>query len=213
MKRFNYTFYFVLLVLLPSTVVAADLQDVLENVRHMLGPLTTLLLFVSYIAGIGMIYKGITMLKQFGVPPTQMSRPGELSGPLIYLVVGAILLYLPSTTDVFTQTIFGAGSRSIINGNTISFSSIGSGSELIGYYSSSGNLEGQFADLADTAIIILQFIGLFSFIRGWFIISHAGQQGAQPGSVTKGMIHIIGGIVAINFVPAAAIFRNTILGG
>ena len=58
----------------------------------------------------------------------------------------------------------------------------------------------------------MQFIGFLAFLRGWFIIAHSGQPGVQPGSISKGIIHIVGGILAINFLPLVNAIHNTIVG-
>ena len=68
------------------------------------------------------------------------------------------------------------------------------------------------ADMIDTIVLYVQFIGFIAFIRGWFIIAHSGQPGTQPGSISKGIVPIIGGILAVNFIPLVHIIHNTIFG-
>ena len=194
---------------LPGPAFAADLQDILVNLRSVLGPIMTLLLIISYIAGIVMIIRGLAQLKSFG---GQQAKPGEFTGPLVYIIVGTVLLYLPSTTDVVTRTIFGTDAASIVEGSSINLSALGQASDkLMGYAPVA--IEGQWADLIDTIILYVQFIGFVAFIRGWFIIAHAGQSGAQPGNISKGVTHIIGGIIAVNFLPMVDILHTTVFGG
>lgn len=209
---FGYLILGILLFAFPTPALASiDLQDVLENLRELLGPLTTLLLIISFTAGIGMVFRGLGLLKAFGMPLTQASRPGELAGPLVYIFVGTILIYLPSTTDILTKTIFGNDKKSIVDGGTLNLAALGRASDqLLGY--APITIEGKWADLADTVVLYVQFIGFLAFIRGWFIISHAGQPGVQPGSISKGITHIIGGLLAVNFLPMFEVLSNTILG-
>lgn len=205
---------FLCFLFLPMPVFAADLQDILENVRAVVHPLMGLVIIISYVAGIGMIFKGLGMLKAFGMPLTQASRPGEVAGPLVYICVGAILIYVPTATDIVSSTIFqGApGFASIFgSGNQLNLQSMGKASDkLLGYAPVS--VEGQWADMIDTIVLYVQFIGFIAFIRGWFIIAHSGQPGTQPGSISKGIVHIIGGILAVNFIPLVHIIHNTIFG-
>lgn len=206
----HYAIATIFLWLIPTTAFAVDdLQNILENLRDVLGPLTTLLLVVSYAAGIGMIFRGLGLLKAFGMPLTQASRPGELAGPLVYIFVGAVLVYLPTTTDVLTHTIFGTNAGSVVDAGRLNLSALGKASDKVLGYAPVA-IEGQWANLVDTIILYVQFIGFLAFIRGWFIIAHAGQPGVQPGSISKGITHIIGGIVAVNFLPMFEILHNTI---
>jgi hypothetical protein len=45
-------------------------------------------------------------------------------------------------------------------------------------------------------------VGIIAFARGWFILSHiADSQGGQQNNFSKGLIHLIGGIICVNFIP------------
>jgi intracellular multiplication protein IcmC len=212
------------LILLPQVAFAAfverDLQDIMQNLQKVLLPAMGLLLSISFVAGVFFMLKGVMMLKAFSMPLTQASKPGEISGPLVYLFVGAIMIYIPTSTDIVSQTFFGVGgpsiftnaSRSQTGGSfSVNLSAMGRASDqILGYAPVS--VEGQWAAMIDTIVLYMQFIGFIAFLRGWFMIAHAGQPGAQPGTITKGIVHIIGGILAINFLPLIKAIQNTISG-
>lgn len=204
-----YLFCMLMLLAEPAHAGITDLADMLKNLRQLLGPLMTLLLMISYAAGIFFLIRGFGALRAFGL---QASKPGEMTGPMIYIIVGTVLVYLPSTTDIITHTIFGTDSGSVINAGNIDLSALGKASDKLLSYAPVA-IEGQWADLFDTIIMYVQFIGFLAFIRGWFIISHAGQPGTQPGSISKGVTHIVGGIIAVNFLPMVEILHNTLFGG
>lgn len=207
-----HTVLILLLFIFPSPAFAlSDLQTILENLRSVLDPLMTLLLIISYTAGLGMMFRGLGLLRQFGMPLTQATRPGEIAGPIVYLIVGAVLVYLPTTTNVITRTIFGSDATSLVSAGAINLSALGKASDKILGYAPVA-IEGQWANLVDTIILYVQFIGFLAFIRGWFIIAQAGQPSTQPGSVSKGVTHIIGGILAVNFLPMMDILHNTVFG-
>lgn len=194
----------------PSVALAApDITTILINLRHLLGPLITLLLIISYAAGIFMIIRALSLLRNFG---SSQARPGEMVGPLVYILVGAVLIYLPSTTDVMSRTIFGTNMTTVVTGGNINLAAQGRASNVILNYSPT-TIEDQWADIVDTVVLYMQFIGFLAFVRGWFIISHAGQPGAQPGNIPKGLTHIIGGIIAVNFMPMINALSNTVFGG
>lgn len=193
---------------------AVDLQTALQNLSNIIVPLTALVLVASYIAGIVMIFSGLMHMKKLGNVGTQTSQPGEFGGPFLKIIIGGILIYLPTSTDVLMNSLFSTGTAIFSGGGVASLSdyqSLGVGATLLGYTGSDA-LSAQWQSLANTLVLYIQFLGLLSFIKGWFIMSHAGGQGAQQGSFGKGLTHIIGGIIAINFTGVVTLIGNTILG-
>lgn len=168
-----------------------------------------MVLAISYLSGVWMIINALTKMKKFG-NMTMQAQPGELGGPLMQFVVGAVLIYLPTATDALTHSIFGA-SDSIFGSGSVNYRNVGYGSELLGYLPAD-SFSQQWAAMANTLVLYIQFVGLLSFVKGWFILSKSAGHGAQPGNVAKGLTHIIGGIVAINFISMATIINNTIFG-
>jgi intracellular multiplication protein IcmC len=206
------------ILLLPSVAMAAfsevDLQDIMVRLSGLLGPLMRLLLTISFISGIVFTLRGLLMLKAFSMPLTQASKPGEISGPLVYIFVGTILIYIPTSTDVLSATLFGSG-PSIFSGGKgsgDSFTNLGNmgkaSDKLLGYAPVS--IEGQWAVMVDTIVLYMEFIGFLAFLRGWFLIAQSGQPGVQPGSISKGIIHVVGGLLAINFLPLVKAIRGTL---
>jgi len=205
---------FLTLVLLSENAYAADIQTVLTNVSKVIVPLTGMVLVISYVCGIYMIFHGISEMRKLTNFMMAQSQSESLSGPILHLVVGAILIWLPTSTDILTNTLFG-GTNSIFGSgtglNSINYSAAGTGSTLLSYLPGDGVTQ-QWASIADTLVLYIQFLGLLSFIKGWFLISKSAGAGGQQGNFAKGLTHIIGGIVAINFVGAVEIISNTVYG-
>ncbi len=199
-----------------ASITELDVQDVLENLKKILNPAMAMLLTISFIMGIVFMLRGLLLLKAFSQPLTQATRPGEIAGPMVYIFVGAVMIYIPTSTDVLSATLFGSGLPSIFPGAQGSSSFVprleemGNASDQIMGYSSI-TIESQWATMIDTIVLYMQFIGFLAFMRGWMLIAHAGQPGVQPGSISKGIIHIVGGILAINFLPLVNAVRNTIM--
>jgi hypothetical protein len=201
--------------LLSSNAYGADLQQVLTRLSNVIVPLTSLVLVFSYIAGITFIFKGIVLFKKFGTTGMSQAQPGEFSGPLMKIIIGAILIYLPTSTDILMNSLFTTGTSIFSSGSVASLSdytALGAGSSLLSY-GTGDSLSATWQSLADTLVLYIQFLGLISFLKGWFIMSHSTGQGAQPGSFSKGLTHIIGGIIALNFVGVVNIINTTIYGG
>lgn len=200
------------LLLFANQAVAQDISTVLYNLRQVIVPLTSMILVISFVAGIGMIFHALTLMKKFGtLHQGQQTQTSDIKGPLVYLLVGAALVYLPSSTNVLYNSIFQTGQSIFSGGSTVDYSALGQGSTILSYAAGT-SLTQQWADMANTLVLFIQFIGFLSFIRGWFHISHAGATSPQPGAITKGFTHIIAGICLINIVGLFNIIRNTILG-
>lgn len=200
-----------LFIFISNAAYAADIHQVLRNVRGVIVPLTSMVLVVSFVFGIFLIFRALGLMKKFGMMQSMHTQPGELSGPLGYLVVGAILIYLPTSTDYMMNSLFETTNSMFGGSNSINYQAMGQGSSLLGYSGGSG-FEQNWVDLANTLILYMQFLGFVSFVRGWFILSKAGNPGLQPGTITKGFTHVLGGVALINIVGVVNILKNTIYG-
>lgn len=192
-----------------------DAQSILENISTLLLPITQLVLAVSFVSGIAFMFRGIAMLHTFGQLQHQLSKPHGITGPFIYMGIGAALLYLPSTVVTASNTIFGSSFTDFFTpADTINFTGVDNTSmsvsnipnyeqnasnKLMAYYDIGGGQE--WASLIDVVVKFIQLIGLIAFIRGWFILSHSAESNSQQGGLSKGLTHIIGGILSINFIP------------
>lgn len=94
---------------------SASLSDIVSNVQGNIITLGPLLTIISYIAGVGFAIAGIVKFKAHKDNPTQVA----LSQPIVYLCVGAGLLFLPSIMSSAGSTVFGGqGGTSAGKGST-----------------------------------------------------------------------------------------------
>jgi intracellular multiplication protein IcmC len=201
----------VLLYGVTGSARAADMQTVLTNLSHVIVPLTGVVLAISFCAGIYMIIHGVTLMKRFGnMASGTQQQPGELAGPLMQILVGAVLIYLPTSTDIMMNSLF-ESTNSLFGNGSINYQNLGEGSSILNYGSAS-SFSAQWASMADTLFLYLQFFGLLSFVKGWFMMSKSAGQGTQPGTFSKALMHIFGGVILINLVGVVDIVRNTIGG-
>lgn len=179
---------------MPELAANFSFDTMYNNLMAAATSLRTLIMAFSYIIGVGMVFRGLALYKAFGQHITQMSSRGEVSGPMVFIVVGAMMVYLPSTIDASLVTIYGSSSTSTIQ-------------DMIGYAGS--GLDQKWRQVSEIVVIYLKLIGLIAFIRGWIILSKMGHAGSQPGSIAKGITHVIGGILLINLIDTINLFATT----
>jgi len=173
--------------------------SIFQNLQPSLYQIQILITAIAYVMGVFYLIKGVNSLKHAGEMRAQMSQQHHaMKEPAYYLLVGSMLVYLPSAMSSFLVTVF--GSNDILSYN-----------QLQGANSLFTTLYGATGFFGQDLIIFVQIIGLISFIRGWVIVAKGAQQGGhQQGGLGKGMMHIFGGIMAINIVQTINVIMNTL---
>lgn len=101
------------LITVSQVAIAAqsgqDLKTIVGNVKTNITSLISLLIIISYIAGVGFALAGILQFKAHKDNPTQV----PLSKPIVLLAVAACLLFLPSIMSTAGRTVFGSGAKDI----------------------------------------------------------------------------------------------------
>lgn len=176
--------------------------DVLNNLAHSLGPVENLVVGAAYLMGLAFAFKAIYCLKVYGEARTMMSSNTSIKEPAVYLMVSAILLYFKTGLQVILNTTFGAGSYSQI----LAYAPIHSGNSTL------DALFGSNSTVGWALTVIIQTIGVIAFVRGWVLIARSASQGQPPGGTGKGLMHVFGGILALNIVGTLEIINNTLYG-
>jgi intracellular multiplication protein IcmC len=181
----------ILLIFLPGVAHAAlDLSTWLYNISAQVPDLVKLVVAVGYISGFGFLIGAVMKFKKCAQSTTMMSTQEGIGGPLIHLMVGVALIYFAGFVQVGSVSLFGQGS-------TIA-------------YQADAASSGLFAGMLGPIIIILRLIGYIAFMKGFYILARLGGHQAQPGTLGKGMIHIFGGILAINIESTYTVLMNTL---
>ncbi|HAZ7572008.1 type IVB secretion system protein IcmC/DotE [Legionella sp. PATHC032] len=174
--------------------------NILANIANQLEPVQRLITGAAYLIGCAFIFKAIYSLKVYGEARTMMSSNTSIKEPVMYLMVGALLIYFPSLVSSVLQTTFGYSNPLAYSGG------VSSGSDTITALFGSGSLVGR------PLVMIIRVIGLIAFVRGWVLIARSASQGQPPGGTGKGLIHVFGGILAINIVGTVDMINNTLYG-
>lgn len=110
-KKTNRQFWLMVFVLLLSATAFAnmtvDFNTMLNALQNNAGPIITFVVAIAYVMGIWFIFSAVMGLKKLG--EASSSQTGGMSGPLTKLVVGVVLVYLPSTIDVSAASLWGHG--------------------------------------------------------------------------------------------------------
>lgn len=172
--------------------------DIITNIAASMAPIQRLVTGFAYVMGIGFAFKAIATLKHYGESKTMMSSSANMKEPMIYLLVAAMFIYFPTGVAVILNTTFGSS-------NILQYAPVDSSNNFMN--SIFGNTM-----VGASLCLIIQTIGVIAFVRGWVLIARAASQGQQPGGTGKGMMHIFGGILAMNIVLTLEVINNTLYG-
>lgn len=177
----------------------AGQADILTNLSNSLYPVERLITGGAYLMGCAFLFKAIYTLKVYGEARTMMSNNASIKEPILYLIVGAALIYFPTTFKVLMESTF--------HYNTVlEYAPVNSKNSTLDTLFGSGSVVGR------PLALLIQVIGLIAFVRGWVLIARSAAQGQPPGGTGKGLVHVFGGILAINIVGTISMINNTLYG-
>ncbi|KTD21060.1 hypothetical protein [Legionella londiniensis] len=173
--------------------------DILNNIAKSLEPVEKLLTGAAYLIGLSFAFKALYSLKVYGEARTMMSSNASIKEPLTYMLVAAIFIYFPTAFQILLNSTFGYTS-------VLAYAPISSGNSTLNALFGPNSMVGR------SLALIIQVIGLIAFIRGWVLIARSAAQGQPPGGTGKGLMHVFGGILAMNIVGTLEIINNTLYG-
>lgn len=164
-------------------------QSILINIAKQMPNLMRMVTAIAYVMGMYFVFLAVVKLRSYGESRTMMSQEHSLKGPLIYMAIGAFLIYLPTSVQVGMSTFWTSPNP-------------------YGYLQEQDQWSAFIGDL----YLIIQFVGVIAFMRGLVIMTHLAGQGGQPGTFARGMTHIIGGIFCINIYQFVQTIWATMFG-
>lgn len=147
--------------------------------------LSRLIFAFSYLVGMIFMFRALYYLKVYGEARTMMATQANAATPIALIICGACLIFLPTAIDMLNFTVYQT--------NTI-----------LSYDSGDGG----YNYFMTVVSLVIQLVGLIAVVRGFMILSTTGQQGRQPGMTGKGITHLIGGILAVNFWATTAMLSS-----
>ena len=152
----------------------------------------------AYLLGLLFIFKALYSLRMHAESKSQ-SQQGGMKEPVVYIFVGAMLLYFPTAFDVILYTMFGSS-------EVLAYAPVGTGSPIL------STLFGQNSMFGYALALTVQVIGGIAFVRGWILISRSASQGQPPGAMGQGLMHVLGGVLAMNIIGTLQVIQNTLMG-
>lgn len=153
----------------------------------------------AYLMGIAFAVKALFCLKVYGESRTQMSGQASIKEPLVYFLVSAMLLFLPTSFETFMNSTFGYS-------QILAYSPTTNGSAIL------TTLFGQNSPFGYTVSLAVQVVGVIAFVRGWVLIARSATSGQPPGGTGQGLTHVFGGILAMNIVGTMQMVNETLFG-
>lgn len=181
-------------IFLPATRVLASsttFSDLFINLDTSLNQIWAFLTATCYITGLSLTLSAVYKLKKFGEKTAFMHNTKGLLAPSAAFAIGVGLMYSPTFLENWNMTIFGTPNVM----STLTWESANSGID--------------WADAIEPMIGTVQVIGLIAFLRGWLLVVKATGEQPQPGAVSKGIIHVVGGVMAINITGTMDALANT----
>ena len=175
--------------------------NILANIASNMQSIERLISGAAYIIGIVFAMKALMSLKELGETRSAQSSGGKsgVKEPLIYFLVAAMLIYLPTAFQIAMNTTFGYSS-------VLAYAPVSSNNSTLDVLFGSNSAAGE------SLAIIIQTIGLIAFVRGWILVAKTASTGQPPGGTGKGMVHVFGGILAMNIVGTLQVINNTLYG-
>jgi hypothetical protein len=162
-------------------MTTTDLVTIIGNFSQSLYPMQRLISGFAYLLGILFFITAIEKLKKIGGKGRQGSSQDHMYTPMMYMIIGAMLIYLPTALHIMANTAFGVG-------NVLTYSNYNSTS----IYSSMG--------------LLIRTAGILWFVRGSVLVAHASEPGSKDGA--KGLVFILSGIIAMNFDSSVAMVNS-----
>lgn len=172
-----------------------DLASVFNNISQQINPIKNFIIAISYGVGLGLCIIAVMKLKKYGTKTAYMHVESSLVGPFLQFFIGIALFYLPTFVETVNLTIW---NEAYVYNSPLNYTSQTSSTT--------------FEEYIEPILGIIQIIGMVSFIRGWVMLSKATNVGQQPGAVSRGLTHVIGGIMGINIYTVIEVFNQTFLG-
>lgn len=173
----------------------ANLTIVLNSISESVPSVTAMITSICYVAGFWFLYKGVYKLKQYGELRTMMSSNTDMGEVIKVFVAGTLLLFIPTTINVFESTLFGSYVP-----------------HTLCYQCNSHTVTNRYEALAQIVIIVVRIFGLIAFVRGCMMLASAGQNSNPNSSLGKALTHIVGGALLINLHATVSVFFSTIGG-
>lgn len=170
-------------------VTVNDIASILAQLETNIPQVMRLIVALSYVFGVWFVLMAVYQLKKYGQMRAMMAVQASIAKPTIVLLIGIGCLYFPKIIDISVATLWVNGSDSVLL-----------------YPEDTGNWDA----VVNPVIGIVRLFGYIAFLKGWIMLAKLGKEQAQPGIAGKALMHMLGGILAINIVGTIKIVQATL---
>lgn len=185
-----------------SDAASTNLIDTISftNIYSSLISVEQLVTATAYLLGISFAVKALYSLKTLGESKAHQSGgSGGVKEPLIYMLVAGMFIYFPTGFEVLMNSTFGYS-------QVLAYAPVTAGSSVM------MTLFGASSDFGATLALFIQVIGVIAFVRGWVLVARAASTGQPPGGTGQGLMHVFGGIMAMNIIGTLQVINATLFG-
>lgn len=169
-----------------------DMASIFYNIGQQIDPIKNFLIILCYVIGLGLSLAAVMKLKKYGTRTAFMHVEMSMVGPFLQFFIGVGLFYMPYFISALNLTLF---NTSDVANSVMTWT---------------GSSSTDYETYVVPILGIIQIIGIISFIRGWAMLAKATNPGQQPGAISKGITHIIGGILAVNIYTFIDVIYQTL---
>lgn len=142
------------------------------NVARSMSSVQHLVTGLSYLLGFIFMIKAIEKYRDIGDKRTGSSSQEKMFVPTLYLLMGAMMIYLPTSVNIMANTVFGIS-------NILEYTPFNP------------------YNIISSMKFIIVTAGVIWFLRGCVLLVHASEPGVKEGP--KGLTFLCAGILAMNF--------------
>lgn len=147
--------------------------------------LSKLAQFAAVIMGFYFVIGSILKFSQLGSNPQLSPKV-----PIVMFLVGVALFAITPSISIIHYTMFSKAPGSVL-------------SETAG-----GSSCGGFSQTAIWSVFaFIKLVGIIAFIRGWLLLNQSAL--GKDGVIGRGLVHIFGGVAAMNITLVANVLANT----
>ncbi len=187
-----FIFIFISLLFISNNswaVPSINLIQMMQTFQKNLGPIYNLVIALSYVMGIWFVLDSIFRLKKYGQQRTMMSTQASLAKPIALMILGLALIYFPTFVNISIQSLWAYSSSS----------------SVLKYPANPSAWDAFIHPLIDT----IRLFGLIAVVRGLVLLTRLANESSQPGSLGKGIMHVVAGTLAINIVGTISLIKAT----
>lgn len=177
----------IVLAVFSTSFAYADgsVADMFANSKQAWIALSKLTQFIAVIIGFYLIIGAVIKFSNLGSSPQATAKQ-----PIFMFLIGVALFAITPSISTVYVTMFSEPMKTVLV-------PAGGG----------GNCGPNTGDVMQSIFMFIKLVGIIAFIRGWLLLNQAAA--GKEGMIGRGLVHIGGGVAAMNVVVVAKMLKAT----